>query len=431
MSMYAAYLSDEEMAQICSEAQFIRHLLTFETALASAEARLGIILNERLSAVRIHPADLAEGTLKNGIPTIPFLASVKAQLPEEVREYLHKGATSQDAMDTAQVLMIREAIAVLETRIIQLLRNFVALIERDGNTPCMARTRWQQATPVPFGLKIVNWAMPLVRHLERLPEMKKRLLVVQLGGASGSLAALEEQGYGVMEALAGELKLHPSLPWHTQRDSISEFTHWLAMLSATLGKLGKDILLMAQTEVGEVIENAEGGGKSSAMPHKNNPVLSEALVALAHENANLSALFIQSLMPAGERDATVWMPEWKNSTQMLMNTATALKHALTISANMQLNKERMRQNINRSNGLVYAEQALTLLSGRMPTPEASQLVQQAIPLVNDKTSLADALAGLRPDLHMNWPQLLQPEACFGASEAIIRQAIDKITGIVK
>ncbi|WP_247236817.1 adenylosuccinate lyase family protein [Telluribacter sp. SYSU D00476] len=437
MTLYAAYLSDEEMEGVCSEEQLIRHMLRFEAGLALAEARLGLIpeaaaqtIQRALSATEFSPAELAAGTLQNGIPTITLLSRIKELLPADVRNYLHLGATSQDVQDTAQVLMIREALVLLETRILHLLRNLLALIERHGTVPCMAHTRWQQATPIPFSLRVVNWAMPLVRSLERLQEMKRRLLVVQLGGASGSLAALGDTGYQVLEALADELKLAPSLPWHAQRDTMVEFTTWLALVSGTLGKMGADILLMAQTEVGEVVENAEGGGKSSAMPHKSNPVLSEALVALARINANLSALLMQSLVQTGERDGTAWMLEWQHLSQMIINTGTALKHALTISTGLQIDRERMRQNIALTRGLVYAEQAVVILSDYMPKSRATTLVNQACGRVSTETGLAQALTQLVPEVKLDWSELLQPEACFGSSGSIIQQATARIKDIL-
>lgn len=412
-------------------------MIAFEIALATAESRVGIIpekaaqtIREKLSTINIHPSDLAEGTLKNGIPTIAFLSKIKEQLPAEVKDFLHLGATSQDVMDTAQVLMIQQAIPILEGRITELLQNFLILMERHGETACIARTRWQQATPIPFGLKIVNWAMPLLRNLERLQEMKKRLLVVQLGGASGSLAALEQKGFQVLEAAAKELQLGISLPWHTQRDSFTEFTNWLAIISATLGKMGEDILLMAQTEVGEIIENTQGGGKSSAMPHKNNPVLSEALVALAKANANSAALQMQSMLQTGERDGTSWMLEWTNIPQMMINTATTLKHALTISANMQINALRMLENINLTNGLVYAEQVVVILSRQISKSQATILVNKAVELVSKHKSLAEALNEATPDIKIDWNELLQPGACFGSSKEMISKAVSLIKEVL-
>ena len=174
-------------------------------------------------------------------------------------------------MDTAQVLIIRDAVEIIKGKIRTLIDNLGKLAEKYGGTVCMARTRGQLAVPITFGLKLNAWMLPLQRQLERLDEILKRVLQVQLGGAAGDLSAYKDKGQALVKALAMELGLSPASSWHAQRDNFSEFTNWLAMLTGILGKMGADILVMSQTEIDEVIENAEGGGKSSSMPHKNNP----------------------------------------------------------------------------------------------------------------------------------------------------------------
>ena len=352
--MFASYLSDPELAAICSEERFIKQMLAFEQALAVVQGRLGVIpsdaattIAETLNSLFISTESLTEGTRQNGVPTIPLLALAKKELPESARAYLHWGVTSQDVMDTAQVLIIREVAGILETRISQLLTNLTDLNTRFGNTPMIGRTRTQQAVPILFGQKVTNWSSPLVRHLARLEQLKPRVLVVQLGGAAGNLSALGNSGQAVAQALADELNLDYSEPWHTQRDGFAEFTNWLALLSGTLGKLGQDVLILTQTEIGEVVENVAGGGKSSSMPHKNNPVLSETLVMLARQNAQLAAIQLQSLVHGNERDATAWMLEWDNLPRMMLNTGTALHHALSITQTMGVNAEAMQTNLNR------------------------------------------------------------------------------------
>ena len=432
--MYATYLSDEEMVRICSDEQLVRYMLDFEMALAKAQAQAGLVpakaaetISHSLSKLSISPSVLTESTLKNGIPTIDLLAEAKKHLPEEVMDYLHLGATSQDMMDTATVLIFKDAAIMIEGRIKKLLHNLLHLIEKEGDAPCMARTRWQQATPIPFGLKVVSWSQPLVRHLERLQELRKRLLVVQLGGASGSLASMQTKGEEVMRTLTNELGLSPSSPWHSQRDNVGELGNWLSLLTGSLGKIGQDILLMAQTEVGEVVENADGGGKSSAMPHKNNPVLSEALVYLGRENTTLTGLISQSLLHGAERDGSAWMLEWRTLPHMLVNTAGALKHALTITEKLQVNRKRMLENIQLTNGLVFAEQAVMILSGKMTRKKATALVNEACECVNNNTSLARALEERTKDLNLNWGELLQPQACYGSSLQMIKKAKEDIT----
>jgi 3-carboxy-cis,cis-muconate cycloisomerase len=352
-AIFSKYLGDEQMLQLISDEALINKMLLFEKALAKAQAVVGIIpektadeIHEVLDKLTINPADLAVGTLQNGVPVISLLSIAKEKLPGEVKKYLHYGATSQDVMDTAQVLMIRDAVHLIEERINTFIKNLTQLLSQYGETPCMAHTRGQQAIPIRFGIKINAWLNPLQRQLQRLQEIKKRLLVIQLGGAAGTLSVYADKAEQLITALASELKLLPSSSWHTQRDNFCEFTNWLGMLTGILGKMGADILVMSQTEINEVQESVDGG-KSSVMPHKNNPVLSEALVALARLNATLQSQQLQSLVHVNERDATAWILEWSAIPQMIINTGTALSHAVSISTTIKVNADVMQQNIER------------------------------------------------------------------------------------
>ncbi|HEY5369501.1 MAG TPA: lyase family protein [Hanamia sp.] len=350
--IFSQYLGDEKLRHIVSDDALINKILQFEMALAKAQSKLGIIpkkaadeINSKLATLKINPQDLAEGTLQNGVPVISILSIAKEKLSEDVKKYLHYGATSQDAMDTAQSLIIKDAIEVIEKNTDTLIKNLASLIKQSGKIACMANTRGQQAVPITLGVKINAWLHPLQRQIQRLHEIKQRLLVVQLGGAVGTLSTFGNKGKSLTTAVAKELKLQPVNQWHAQRDNLCEFTNWLAMLTGILGKMGADILVMAQSEINEVAENAAGGGKSSAMPHKNNPVLSEALVAMAKINATLQSLQLQSLVHINERDATAWILEWNTIPQMLINAATSLNHALFISKNIKINSENMKRNV--------------------------------------------------------------------------------------
>jgi len=352
-SIFSKYLSDEAMLAIVSDEIFIQKMLQFETALAFAQAKLDMIpheaaaeINHELNQIKIAPEDLAEGTVKNGVPVLSLLSIVKEKLSSASKQYLHFGATSQDVMDTAQVIIMKDAMILLEERLNTFIYHLTQLINQFGNTPCMSRTRGQLAIPITFGIKIKAWLQPLQRQMQRLAEIKKRLLVVQLGGAAGTLSAYEDKAEALVKELAETLQLQSSTQWHTQRDDLCEFTNWLAMLTGTLGKMGADILVMSQSEINEVIENTDGG-KSSAMPHKNNPVLSEALIALARINANLQSQQLQSLVHVNERDATAWILEWDTIPQMLINSGTALNHAIAITANMKVNTANMKRNVER------------------------------------------------------------------------------------
>jgi 3-carboxy-cis,cis-muconate cycloisomerase len=349
--IFSKYLGDEQMLQLVSDEALIKKMLQYEAALAKAQSSIGIIpanaadeINRVLTQLKISPADLSAGTLQNGIPVISLLSLAKEKLSDDTKKYLHYGATSQDVMDTAQVLIIRDVINLIEVRVNELIQNLVQLVKQYGDTPCMAHSRWQQAIPITFGIKINAWLQPLHRQMQRLLEIKKRLLIVQLGGAAGTLAVYPDKAEELIVSLAKELKLQPALSWHTQRDNLCEFTNWLAMLTGILGKMGADILVMGQSEINEVQESIEGG-KSSAMPHKNNPVLSEALVALAKMNATIQSQQLQSLVHVSERDATAWILEWNTIPQMIINAGTALNHALNIIAKMKINTENMKRNI--------------------------------------------------------------------------------------
>jgi 3-carboxy-cis,cis-muconate cycloisomerase len=349
--IFSRYLSDPQMAVIVSDEASIKRMLQFEITLAAAQATLGLIplkaaaeIKEVLASVLITPGDLAAGTLQNGMPVVTLLEFAKKNLSADTKKHLHYGSTSQDVMDTAQALMFKEAIDLVESKIITLTQQLSKIIDKYGDVACMARTRGQQAIPVTFGTKVNSWSQPLQRQLQRLSEIRKRLLVVQLGGAAGTLSAFAEKASELREQLAKQLGLEPAAAWHTQRDNIGEFTNWLAMTTAILGKMGADVLVMAQSEVGEISENEEGG-KSSAMPHKNNPVLSEALVAIAKINAGLQSQILLGMIHVNERDATAWILEWKAIPQMLIHAGTSLNHATTIATKMKVNREQMEKNV--------------------------------------------------------------------------------------
>lgn len=426
------YLTNPQIAQLTSEENFIRKMLDFEMALAKVQGELGIVpkeaahaIVENLQDLKIQPEALAEGTLQNGIPTITLLAIAKKSLPAFAQDYLHWGATSQDVMDTAQVLLVREVAEVIEKRTQELLQNLALLIQNQGDTPMISRTRTQQAVPILFGQKVATWASPLVRHLQRLQELKPRLLVVQLGGAAGNLSALGNDGLSISKALADELNLGFALPWHTQRDNFAEFASWLALLSGSLGKMGQDILVMSQTEINEVVENAAGGGKSSTMPHKNNPILSEALVMLARKNTQLTAIQLQAMLHTNERDGSAWALEWDNLPQMMVNTGTALSHALTISQHLKTNPEAMQRNLNSLKGLIFSEAATFILSKFLGKNEAKKLAVKACErVVSENKNLPDILQELTPDLSINWQEELRIEKHLGVSKKIINTVLN-------
>lgn len=412
--IYDQYLSDKEVADVCGDACFIRQMLAVEIALAKVQGRLGIIpaaaakeIADRLSHIHIKPEDLSEPTLANGIPTIPFLSIAKKALSQQAQDYVHWGATSQDIMDTATVLVIREVLQIFDSRLLELIASLRRLGQQHADTLMVARTRMQQAVPITFGNKVGNWVQPLERHLQRLEEMRTRLLVVQFGGAAGTLSALGEKGIPTAKALADALQLRYAGTWHSQRDTFAEFAAWMAMLGGSLGKMAQDILLLSQSEIAELIEDNRGGGKSSTMPHKNNPVLSEAMVALSRYLAQLVGNHFQAMINSHERDASAWAIEWLSLPSMMVACGTLLRHANTIGQHIQVNEVAMKRNLEKLNGLVYAEKATFLLSNLLSRQEAKEIVGKACEMVaQEEISLSQALRRLYPDIDIDWEYAL-------------------------
>ena len=305
--LFAALFSDPEMAARFSDQAAISAMLKVEVALAKVQAQKGVIpqaayreIADGLADFAPDPAALSRGTADFGVPVPALLKAARAVIGEKGRRYLHWGPTSQDIVDTALVLRLREAIHQIEARTVALIDVMQALASDHAETLMVARARWQQAIPTTFGYKIKLWAEPLQRHRARLDQLKSRLLVLSLGGAAGTLAAMGENGPDVARALAAELDLDlPETPWHSQRDRIAEFAGWLSMLTGSLGKIGQDLLLMAQSEVAELRFSSSGG--SSTMPQKSNPIGAEVLVAFSRFNAGLLGTIHQSQIQEHER----------------------------------------------------------------------------------------------------------------------------------
>ena len=381
--LFGALFSDPDMAALFSDEAAIAAMLKVEVALAKVQAQSGVIpqtayrkIADGLADFVPDPTGLSQGTAEFGVPVPALLKAARGAVGKEGRHYLHWGPTSQDIVDTALVLRLGEAIALLENRIGILLHTMATLASAHAKTLMVARARWQQAVPTTLGYKINLWAEPIRRHLMRLTQIKPRLLVLSLGGAAGTLAAMGDKGPEVEMKLAAELNIEPTTSsWHTQRDRVAEFGGWLSMLTGSLGKIGQDLLLMAQSEVAEV--RFSSGGGSSTMPQKSNPVSAEVLVTFARMNAGLLGIIHQSQIQEHERGGSGWMLEWATLPQMVMAAAGALKHADLLFATIEVDVERMRANLERSNGQTLAEAMVFALSDHMPKPEAQELVKSA------------------------------------------------------
>ncbi|MDH3475044.1 MAG: 3-carboxy-cis,cis-muconate cycloisomerase [Rhodospirillales bacterium] len=429
-AIYGALFSDEQTAALFSDTAEVRAMLEVEAALARVQGRLGVIpsaagaeISEALKTAAIDPGALAAGTAGAGVPVPALLALLRRAVGGEAAQYLHWGATSQDVLDTALVLRLRDALEIFEQRLVALAARLAELSAAHRATLMAGRTRSQQATPTSFGLKLAGWLAPLLRHRRRLEELRPRVLAVQFGGAVGSLAALGEAGVEVMEGLAAELGLTaPVLPWHAQRDGLAELAGWLSLVTGSLGKIGQDVVLLAQSEVGELRAGAEEGG-SSTMPQKANPVAGEALVAIARMNAALLSNSHQALIHEQERGGAAWQQEWLGLPQMAILTGAALRHAGAMAARLEVRPEVMRANLEASNGLVLAEAASFALAAHMPRPEAQALVKATCrEIAGTGRHLIDALRE-KSDAPLDWDALRDPANYLGVADALIDRVL--------
>lgn len=386
--LFDAYFTAPAMRAIFCDAGRVQGMLDFEAALARAEARVGLIPAEAVAPIEAackaelydYPA-LAQAIATAGNSAIPLVKAlgkrIAAESPEAER-YVHLGATSQDAMDSGLVLQLRGAIGLLENDLAKLADALAAQAERHVDTPLAGRTWLQQATPVTLGMKLAGVLGAVTRHRQRLSEIKPRLLSLQFGGASGSLAALGDAGWAVSGALAQELQLNlPEQPWHTQRDRLVEFASLLGMIAGSLGKLGRDLSLLMQTEAGEVFEPAAPGkGGSSTMPHKRNPVSAAVLIGAATRAPGLVATMLAAMPQEHERSLGLWHAEWETLPELCCLVSGALQQALLVVPGLEVDAARMRANLELTQGLVLAEAVSIALAQKIGRDAAHHLVEQ-------------------------------------------------------
>jgi 3-carboxy-cis,cis-muconate cycloisomerase len=337
--LLSALLGDEEASRYFSVEAEIEAMLEFERALAEAEAESEIIARDAAAAIvtalasfRPDTALLRAGVAKDGVVVPELVRQIRAAVGEPHGDRVHFGATSQDVIDTGLVLRLKSVVEHLGLLLTETLIRFASLEERFGGSALTGMTRMQPAIPIKVGDRVTAWRTPLERHQERLLEQSTRLLVVQFGGAAGTLEKLDDKGPAVRAALAAKLGLADAPQWQSQRDALADFAGWLSLLTGSLGKFGQDIALMAQGGTEIVLS---GGGGSSAMPHKQNPVKAEALVALARFNATQLSGMHQALVHEQERSGAAWMLEWLLLPQMVVATAASLRLAAELAGQVE------------------------------------------------------------------------------------------------
>ncbi len=432
-SLFAPLFSDSEVAEQFSDAQFVRAMLEVESALATVEGRLGVISTEAATRIvdiaarlEVDFERLRNGVEKSGVPVIDLVRQLREQVEGEAADYVHWGATSQDIVDSARVLQIRGALTIFESMLGSLIQNLSRLADQHRHTLMAGRTHSQQALPITFGFKVAGWLAPLLRHRERLAELRPRVLVVQFGGAVGTLATLGRSGTQVQEALAAELGLDlPPIPWHTQRDTMAELAGWLSMLNGSLAKMAQDVILLAQSEVSELSESGDSTrGGSSTMPQKNNPIISELIITAARTNASLLASMHQAQVQEHERGTHGWQMEWLVLPQMFTLTAAALNKALFLSQNLAVDEVRMHQNVTVSNGLMLAEAvSYALVKASMSRASANQLVKEACQVVaQEGRHLIDVMKE-KTDAPVDWDAIREESSYLGSANTFIDRVL--------
>jgi 3-carboxy-cis,cis-muconate cycloisomerase len=428
-AVFGPLFGDPAMAALLADDAQVRAMLTVEAALAQVQGRLGLIPADAAARIAevadcLEPdlAAIGAGTARDGVPIPALIKALREGVGARAAAYVHWGATSQDIIDTGLVLRLKEALTLLSGRLEAVIAALTAQAAAHRGLVMAARTRSQIATPTAFGLKVATWLAPLLRHRDRLAQLRPRLEVVQLGGAAGTLAALGDHGIAVMEGLAAELGLAaPPLPWHGQGDTMAELGGWLSLLTGSLGKMGEDLVLLGQAEIGEL--TVGGGGGSSTMPNKSNPVAAETLVALARFNAGMVGTLHQSLIQRHERDGAAWPLTWLALPPMLMATAGALGHAVRMASGLAPDAARMAENLDATHGLVLAEAATFLLAHHMPRPEAQRLVAAACKEATASgRHLFDVLAG-QTRAPIDWQAEKDPARHVGAAEALVKRLL--------
>jgi 3-carboxy-cis,cis-muconate cycloisomerase len=402
--LLAPILSSAAMRVVCDDLAFLQHMLDFEAALARAEAATGVIPEGAVSPIArackassFDLAALAEAATRSGnlaIPLVKALTLEVAGTDVNAARYVHWGATSQDVIDTAVMLTLRAAIDALLPDLDRAISGFASLARQHRNTAMVARTWLQHALPMPFGLKLAEYAAALHRSRRRLQRLRSEGLALQFGGAAGTLAALGDKGLLVAERLAQELRLPlPDAPWHTHRDRIAEAASVFAIIAGTCGKIARDIQLMMQTDVAEAFEpSGEGRGGSSTMPHKRNPVAAATALAAATMAPNLAATLFAAQVQDHERSAGPWHSEWPTLPSLLLVTSGALAAMVDIAEGLEVDTARMRVNVDATGGLIMAEAVTMALAEKIGKSEAHHLVEAASKTaVAEKQHLRDVL----------------------------------------
>ena len=430
----------EDVEDALSDRACLQGMLDFEAGLARAEARAGVIpssaamsIAAKCKAELFDVAEIARGAGLAGniaIPLVKALTALVAESDKDAARYVHWGATSQDAIDTGWVLQLVPALTMIADDLDRLADGLVELAVKHRSTIVVGRTWMQQALPTTFGAKVAGWLDAVERHRERLRDTRRRAIVLQFGGAVGTLAALHGHAAGVAKNLSEELRLLlPEIPWHSHRDRMNEVATTLGLCVGTLGKIAKDISLHSQTEVAEVFEPAEKGrGGSSTMPHKRNPVASAVVLSAALRVPGLVSTLLTAIVQEHERGLGGWHAEWETLPEIVSLSAGALHQIVAIIPKLEIDAERMRQNLEATHGLIFAEPIAMALAEKMGKAAAHEMVEGACRKAQqERRHLRDIILGdqqARAQLSaVDMEGLFNPRNYLGMAEAFVDRVV--------
>ncbi len=439
-SLTSRMFSNAAMQQVFSPDNTVQRMLDFEAALAHALAAEDVIpaaavgpIKAACVASRIDQKALAAAARHAGnlaIPLVKQLTAEVAAIDAQAARYVHWGATSQDVIDTGLVLQLREAIDLLAVELAELADALAGLVHRHRDTAMIGRTWMQHALPITFGLKVAGWLDAVMRHQERLAELRGRIGVLQFGGAAGTLASLGNRGLPVADALAHALGLKlPHLPWHAHRDRIAECATVFGLLTGTLGKIARDLSLQMQTEVGELAEpGAPGRGASSTMPHKRNPVACAAVLAASTRVPGLVATMLAAMDNEHERALGGWQAEWDTLPEIASLCGAALTQMRDLVEGLKVDAPRMRANIDLTRGLVMAEAVSLALAAHIGKGQAHELVEAACHAALARGQDLQEILRADPQVSALLPaqtlaQLFEPLAYTGEAAALVDRVL--------
>ncbi len=432
-ALFEALFATGEVGRLFTDSAGIRAMLLVEGALARVQGAAGLIPADSAAAiaraaleVQIDAAALAPATGTNGVSVPALVAALRdAMQAPEPAQAVHWGATAQDIIDTALMLRLRQALVLIETGLLDVLRPLAELAEHHAEMPLAARTYGQHAAPTSFGAVVAGWGTPLLALLDELPALRQSCLLVSLSGAAGTASELGPQPAQLRAELALALNLRdPGQGWHTDRTALLRLADWLTRLTLALGKTGEDATQMVQSGIAELA--LDGAGGSSTMPQKQNPVGPSVLVALARQGAGQLAVLHGAAMPRNQRDGAAWFTEWLCLPQIVLGAAAAVQTAARLCAGLAPDPERMAEGLSQGLGLIHAEALSFALAATMPRPEAQAAVKALCLAARDsRTPLADLAADAFPDL--DTAALFDPARQMGQAPAEARRFAARAT----